>query len=442
MTASDAGDPWAWFDEARYGMFIHWGPYAVLARGEQPLFRERIDQRAYAEMACAWCPEHFDARVWAEVAVRGGMKYAVLTTRHHDGFCLWDSKVTDYSSARQAAGRDFVAEYADAFGAAGLKVGLYYSLADWRLPAYWEGPEHDPAGFAGLREYVHAQLRELLGGYGEIAELWFDGAWPEFAEDWGGEALLDELRALQPGILINNRLGRTRRVLEDGYGGPERPYGDFGTPEHRIVAEGRRWESCQTATWRLWGYAAGERWRPADVLLDMLVECASRGGNLLLNVGPRADGRLPAPFVERTERIGDWLAVHGEAIYGSEGGEVCEFVTHGRQVRKGRDLYLVCRFWDGSGAIRLAGLATPVESATLLTTGQEVAFEQGDGELVLGGLPAERPTALFPVIRLRCAACPQACDWARDRLWCGDPRRMTPWAAGRGSSVWADGRPR
>ena len=169
-------DHWKWFYEGRYGMFIHWGPYAVIGRGEQPLFRERLDQREYAEMACRWHPKKFDAKKWAAVAKAGGMKYAVLTSRHHDGFCLWDSKFTDYSTAKQAPKRDFVREYVEAFRAAGLRVGLYYSLLDWRIPAYWEGPQHDPQGWDAFCAYIHNQVRELLTDYGKIDVFWFDGA--------------------------------------------------------------------------------------------------------------------------------------------------------------------------------------------------------------------------------------------------------------------------
>ena len=419
---------WRWFPDARFGLFIHWGPYAAYGRGEQVLFRDYLDQRAYAERACQWQPAQCDPAQWAALAREAGMRYAVLTTRHHDGFCLWDSQVTDYSTARQAARRDFVREYVDAFRAAGLRVGLYYSLCDWRIPAYWEGPQHDPRGWERFREYVHAQVRELLTDYGPIDLFWFDGAWPRSAAEWRAAELVAMMRALQPSILINNR-------LEDA----EVPLGDFGTPEHAITPEARLWESCQVSTWRLWGYAAGERWRPADVLLDMLVEAAGLGGNLLLNVGPTADGKLPEEFAARMREIGAWLAVHGEAIYGSEAGEVCEFITCGRQTRKGNALYLIMRFWDGSGSVRLAGLATPVRRATLLTTGEALPFQQDADSLLITGLPADPPAPLFPVIKLECDGPPRARPWAEARLWNGDPRRMTPWAAARGTSVYADG---
>jgi len=439
-----------WFPEGRFGLFIHWGAYSACGRGEQVLFRDRLDQAEYSRAACAWAPQEFDAEEWAAVAKRAGMKYAVLTTRHHDGFCLWDSAVTDYSTARQASGRDFVGEYAEAFRSAGLRVGFYYSLGDWRIPAYWDGPEHDPEGWAAFQEYCHAQVRELLTGYGKVDVIWFDGAWPRSRLEWKSRELAQMIRELQPEILINNRLGTPHQHeidagLEEpdaGGTGISKQLGDFGTPEHHITAEaGRLWESCQVSTWRLWGYAIGERWRPADVLLDFLTEAAGKGGNLLLNVGPDAEGRFPAEFVDRMSALGEWMDVHGECIYGSEPGDICEFITYGRQIRKGSDLYLVIRFWDGRPTLTMCGLKTPVKRASLLTTGAELTFEQTPEALTIGGLPQEPPTPLFPVIKLECDGPPEPYDWARPRLWGGDPRRMTEWAASRGTSVWADGKP-
>ncbi len=428
---------WRWFPEARFGLFIHWGPYSQYGRGEQVLFREHLDQREYIRNACAWNPQQFDAREWAATARRAGMRYGVLTTRHHDGYCLWDSRTTDYTSAAQAPKRDFVGEYVEAFRSAGLRVGLYYSLADWRIPAYWEGPEVDRRGWAEFRDSVHAQVRELLSNYGKIDVIWFDGAWPHSAQRWKSFELVEMMRSLQPEILINNRLGKVDAA--DGVSGGgvieavghSAALGDFGTPEHHITPDpDRLWESCQVSTWRLWGYTIGERWRPADVLLDMLIDSASKGGNLLLNVGPEPEGPLPQPFVERMEQIGEWMHVHGEAIYGSEPGEVCEFITYGRQIRKGNSLYLVIRFWDGRDTLTLAGLETAVKRAVLLTTGQELPHSQTEDYLTLSCLPQSPPTPLFPVIRLDFDTPPEARPWAQDRLWQGDPRRMADWARG------------
>lgn len=436
-------DKWKWFPECRFGMFIHWGPYSQQGRGEQVLFREHLNQKEYEKAACAWNPTEFNAKEWAETAKAAGMRYAVLTTRHHDGFCLWDSKYTNYSTAKQAAGRDFVKDYVEAFRRAGLKIGLYYSLADWRIPAYWEGPQNDPIGWETFREYVHNQVRELLTNYGKIDVFWFDGAWPRNVYEWDSFKLVEMMRNLQGEILINNRLG----VIPDmddgsskfatGESGASKTLGDFGTPEHHISPEpDRLWESCQVATQRLWGYAIGERWRSADILLEMLVEAASKGGNMLLNVGPDSNGKIPEEFKIETARLGKWLKIHGEAIYDSNGGDICEMITRGYQVLKGNNLYLVIRFWDGRKSFRLSGLKADILNAILLTTGKTLEVEYDEDAIILNGLPDNPPCDLFSVIKLECAERPSPLSWAKDRLWSGDPRRMTNWAKTRGNSVF------
>lgn len=446
-------EKWRWFTESRFGLFIHWGPYAALGRGEQVANREMIDHREYADLACQWKPRYYDARAWADVAVRAGMKYAVLTTRHHDGYCLWDTATTDYSSAGQAPRRDFVAEYVEAFRQAGLRVGLYYSVADFRIPGFWAGPARDPGGFARFRDYVHAQVEELLSRYGHIDVMWFDKAEHHSALEWRAPELVEMMRGLQPDLLVNQRLGE---VAADGIPEDERQagagqtdgsrpalhLGDFANSEHHTGAHpGMLWESCLVPTWRLWGYAVGERWKPADQLLDNLVEVVSRRGNLLLNVGPDGEGRIPPEFTARAEEIGRWLTVHGECIYGAEGGNVTEFVTYGHQIVKGNALYLVIRHWDRRPTLRLAGLATPVRRAELLTNGQELTFEQREGEVVLYGLPADPPTSLFPVIRLDCDGPPRAEPWARGPYY-GTVDHALEMAQQRGTSVWADGKER
>ncbi|MBN2309150.1 MAG: alpha-L-fucosidase [Candidatus Hydrogenedentes bacterium] len=409
-----------WFNQARFGLFIHWGLYSLLGRGEQVLIRERLDPAEYARLTARFTARRFDPDAWARCAKNAGMKYAVLTTKHHDGFCLFDSALTDYTAVKAAAGRDLVADYVKAFRKQGLKVGLYYSLADLRFPAYYKGPQRAPAAFAEYIRFLHAQVRELCTNYGRIDLLWFDGEMPHNSEAWQASKLVRMVRRLQPHILINNRLGAHERA----------GWGDFGTPEHTIAAEsGRLWESCQVSTWRLWGYAAGERWRPAGLLLDMLCEAAAKGGNLLLNVGPKADGTFPAPFVKRMERIGAWMKRHGEAIYGSEPA-ACDFVTHGRQTVKGNTLYLLIRFWPGP-EVHLAGLKTRVLRAKLLSTGQRLHIEQHGDHVYLRGLPRKAPDPLCTVIALACKGKPKPCDWAQHGVWEGDPTgRLAEWLEG------------
>jgi len=429
-------EKWQWFPESRFGLFIHWGPYAALGRGEQVANRESIPHRQYADMACKWNPRHYDARAWADVARQAGMKYAVLTTRHHDGYCLWDSAYSDYTSARQAPGRDFVREYVDAFREAGLRVGLYYSIGDFRIPAFWDGPESDPEGFGRLREYLHNQVRELLTEYGPIDVMWFDKAEHHSALDWRSPELVDMMRDLQPGILMNQRLGSLPPAEE---GGPPGRLGDFANSEHSTRAHtGMLWESCLVSTWRLWGYAPGERWKPVDQMLDNLVDVASKGGNLLVNVGPDGEGRIPPQFVERTEAIGRWLEIHGEAVYGSEGGDICEMLTYGYQILKGNHLYLVIRFWDRQETMRIAGLASRVTGATLITNGQDLEVQQQGDELILKGLPTEPPSSLFPVIRLECDERPRPAPWVNGGYY-GSREHALEMARERGTSVWTDG---
>lgn len=433
----------SWFSDARYGLFLHWGPYAQYARGEQVFVREMLDQRAYATRACAWNPRKFDAAAWARAAVAGGFRYAVLTTRHHDGFCLWDTATTDYSSARQAPGRDFVREYVDAFRAAGLRVGLYYSWNDLRIPALYAGPERDPYGWAAMREYAHAQVEELVTRYGQIDEFWFDGAWPRTALDWDSPGLVEKMRRWQPDMLINNRLGAMPGATgviptDDEHNVHEvADRGDFGTPEHHITADPNRiWESCQVTTWRLWSHTTGDRWRATDQWLDMLTDASCKGGNLLLNVGPTADGELPPEFFERNREVGDWLRVNGEAIYGDDLTPCDVFestLLGGRQVRRGNTLYVILRFWHSCDEIRLAGLDADITRASLLGSPITLTASRDATGVILHGSPATPPTSLFPVLKLECAGEPKALSSYHSGLWGGDPMRLHAWASSRGS---------
>lgn len=439
---------WQWFDEARFGLFVHWGPYAAYGRGEQVLNRELLDQKDYARTACQWNPTQYDPKVWAAVARQAGMKYAVLTTRHHDGYCLWDTRTTDYSSVHQAPKRDLVRPFVDACRTEGLRVGLYYSLLDFRLPGWLRGPEKDPAGWLTAKQYVYDQVREILTQYGKVDVIWFDGLWPRSARDLDSQALVAMIRSLQPHILINDRLEWPQFSWHWQFENWKSRYdgayiGDFGTPEQGIYADpAYLWESCQTSVSRLWGYTRGERWRTADDILFTLLKCSGLGGNFLLNVGPQPDGQLPPEFIERARAIGDWLNLHGEVVHGVERGDVSESVTYGWQRIKGNNLYLIIRFWDGEPDLRVIGLKTRVTRATLITTGQELGVRQDDTQVVLSGLPPERPSALFPVIRLECASKPEPNEWGLCRTWQNDAEPFAKWAETRGTSVWTDGQER
>lgn len=440
---STSSDKAAWFSQARYGMFIHWGPYSAIGRGEQVLFREHMDQNDYARRACAWNPTHFDAAKLAATAKGAGMKYAVLTTRHHDGYCLWDSKLTDYTSMHQAPKRDLVAEYVNAFRAEGMHVGLYYSLADWRIPSHWAGPKKDPEGWKKFQAYIHGQVRELLTNYGKIAVIWFDGAWPHGAEEWQSEELVRSIRKLQPDILINNRLDIEAAPGQEEQAGGSKKFGDFGTPEHHITAEkGRPWESCQVTSWRLWGYGRGEHYRSAKHLLDFLCDCASKGGNLLLNVAPDGQGELPKEVTSALLEVGEWLKVNGEAIYGSERGELTESTTYGYQILHGEYLYVVFRFWPHESEMRLMGIEAEVAEAKVLAGNIPLKATQDETAIRLSGLPIEPPGTLFPVIRLKLRKGYRILPPGKIRIWNHDPHALIDWARSRGTSVWADGKER
>jgi len=381
-----------WWTEARFGMFIHWGLYAIPARGEWVMYCERIPKAEYACLAERFRPRRFNADEWVALAQEAGMRYLVLTTRHHDGFCLWDSQVSDFTTVKSAAQRDFIAEYVAACRKAGMRIGFYYSLLDWRWPAYWEGPEKDPEGWAEFREYVHAQVRELMTQYGKIDILWYDGAWPHSAEDWQSEGLNAMVRRLQPDIIINNR----SRVPED-----------FETPEQHIRPADRPWESCMTIDDLWWGYHPGDpNLKSPRQLVRNLVKCVAGNGNFLLNVGPKADGTIPAPQARRLRAVGEWLRRNGESIYGA--GPAPFGQAHlGQVTAKGNTVYVHVMFWPGR-EMCVAGIKNRVQRACMLATGEELPFEQQQDRLFVRGLPPRAPDPIDTVVALELEGEPEA----------------------------------
>lgn len=350
-----------WFQDARFGMFLHFGLYAIPGRGEWVRSDEEMSEEAYRPFFEKFNPAEFNARVWAETARKAGMKYAVLTAKHHDGFCLFDSSLTDYKITNTPFGRDLVAEYVAAFREAGLKVGLYYSLLDWHHPDYPHfGDRNHPqrtdsnAGngsrnWANYIEYYHGQVRELCTRYGKLDLLWFDYSYDDMrGEKWEATKLINMVRSLQPDILIDNRL----EVSGEGFGSlyacrPTAYHGDFITPEKMIPPNGLQdvrgndlcWESCVTMN-NNWGYCAEDHFfKSPALLIKKLVECVSKGGNMILNVGPMASGAFPKESVRTLEEIGKWMRVNAESIYGC-GKSGLEKPDFGRFTRKGNTLYL------------------------------------------------------------------------------------------------------
>ena len=255
-------DRLAWFRDARFGMFIHWGPYAVHGRCVWAKYRERMTHAEYVDHAKQFTAERYDPSEWVRLAKAAGMKYMVLCTRQHPGYSMFDSRLSDFTAARGAPGRDLVAEYVEACRSAGMRIGFYYSLLDWRYKAYFDGPQEDPEGWAQYLEYVHGQVRELMSNYGVIDLLWYDGRWPHAASDWRADELNRMVRSLQPDILINDRAGES---------------GDFGTPEQR-----RTWLPDLCAMTRFASYCLTEPGAGSDAA-SLTTRAARRGDEYVLN---------------------------------------------------------------------------------------------------------------------------------------------------------------
>jgi alpha-L-fucosidase len=378
----------SWWREAKFGMFVHWGLYSALGREAWAMGDEDIPLAEYEQLTKQFQPAPNVARAWARLAKEAGMKYMVLTAKHHEGFCLFDSKLTDYCATKQGPKRDLVREYVDAARAEGLHVGFYYSLMDWHHPD-WRNCKTDAEARKRFVDYTHGQLRELLSNYGKIDILWYDMAVPLDAEGWRAEEMNAMVWQLQPDILINNR---------------NRLAGDFSTPEQSTQASKADWESCMTMN-DSWGYLPGDHnWKSAQQLLQNLVECARDGGNYLLNIGPRADGSVPEPEVERLKVIGGWLKRNGDAIYATQR---CQF-PHGNigaYTRRGNTLFVVIYFWNGE-TMTVGGVKFKVNSARLLAGGTAVKFVHRGSQLIFAGLPASAPDAPLTVIAVECASEP------------------------------------
>ena len=381
----------AWFRRARFGMFIHWGLYAQLGRHEWVMNRERIPVEAYEKLADTWQPKPNAARDWAKLAKAAGMRYMVMTTKHHEGFCLFDSELTDYNAVKRGPGRDLVAEYVAAARAEGLGVGFYYSLMDWHHP---DGARcaKDEAARQRFVEYTHGVVRELCTNYGKLDIMWYDGSWPLDAEGWESVRLNAMVRELQPDIIINNR----SRLDED-----------FGTPEQHITPEagGRMWEACMTMN-ESWGYTPIDRnWKTAWDMVGTLRQVAAGGGNLLLNIGPLPDGSVPYQCIGVFNQVGQWLAKYGPTIYDATDSMQQEWQTAGAFTRRGSTIYFHCNRWPGS-ELAIGGLRNKLLAARLFA-GPAIDFTQEADRLVLAGLPEVAPDPLATVIELEVAGEPR-----------------------------------
>jgi alpha-L-fucosidase len=405
----------AWWHAAKFGMFIHWGLYSVIGQHEWALEQQGVPIPQYEILAKHFHPKPNAARDWARLAKRAGQKYMVMTTKHHEGFCMWDTKLTDYCATKQGPGRDLVREYVEAARAEGLRVGFYYSLMDWHHPdgARCKTDEEARKRFV---EYTHGLIRELLTNYGKIDVLWYDVSWPLTPEGWESQRMNEMVFELQPEIIVNNRNG-----LE----------GDFATPEQHIQASegGRAWEACMTLN-DSWGFnRADDSWKTPKVVVNNLATCAQGGGNYLLNIGPQPDGSVPEPSIAVLEPVGAWLERNGKSIYETERGDF-RATSGSNFTRKGNTMYVHQRFWPGHTpaaewvpfykpevVIGIGGVKTKVKSARLLKTGQNVQFRQDDYSLQLIGLPLQAPDSPVTVIEVECEGEPSVDHYSIRPTW-------------------------
>jgi alpha-L-fucosidase len=356
-----------WWRDARFGMFIHWGPYAVPAgeyggetvRGisEWIMNSAQIPIPEYEEFAASFNPVLFDADEWVQIARDAGMKYIVITSKHHDGFGIWDSDVSDYDIFNASPfDRDILRELTDAAAAQSISLGFYHSIMDWHhpdaqgphYPTYNTSDKSNPNFPRYVENYLIPQVRELVADY-DPAILWFDGEWiPEWTHEMGID-MYNMVRSMKPGILINNRVDKGRQGMQGMTRTDQQYAGDFGTPEQEIL-EGTSaldWESCMTMN-DSWGYkVSDDNWKSAEMLIHNLVDIVAKGGNYLLNVGPTAEGLIPEASVERLAEMGDWMDVNGEAIYG---GRLWDHYEDGESIRytyAGDNVYAVSLDWPG-----------------------------------------------------------------------------------------------
>ena len=419
-----------WWTDARFGMFIHWGLYSLPARHEWVKNYERITDSAYQKYFDHFNPDEFDPVKWAKEAKAAGMKYAVLTTKHHEGFCLFDSKYTDYKATNTKAHRDLVKEFVNAFRAQGIKIGFYYSLLDWHYPDYTIDDAHPQRAPDGLndeqkaayyarvnkgrdmkkyQQYLKNQVTELLTNYGKIDILWLDWTWGKddkygkHPQDWDAVNLIKLVRKLQPGIIVNNRLGLDQDGYSDG--------GDFVTPEQvkpsaLLKYKGKDWETCQTFSGS-WGYYRDENtWKNQRELLDLLITSTANGGNLILNVGPTARGEFDYRATRALDSMAYWMHENNQSIYN------CTFppaqydlpesmgdrLTYNPNTKK---LYLHLFNYPADGKLVLPNYNGKISYAQFLNDDSEVPFKAADnGTDIVLKLPLSKPPYEVPVLEL------------------------------------------
>ena len=431
VTRKTPGDT-EWFRQDRFGMFIHWGLYAMPARNEWIKHIECITDEKYDKYFKYFDPDLYDPKDWARRAKAAGMKYAVLTTKHHEGFCMFDTKYTDYKCTNTKAGRDLVREYVDAFRAEGIKVGFYYSLIDWHHPDFTIDTKHprrfdkdaekqnEGRDMKKYAEYMRNQVTELLTNYGKIDILWFDFSYPEpdegFPEwmkgkgkdDWESEKLIALARKLQPGIIIDNRSD-----LEQDLWTPEQ-YQPLTWQKHAETGELVTWEACQTFSGS-WGYHRDEStWKSPKMLIEMLINTVCIGGNLLMNVGPTARGYLDHRAEKALDVYANWMKYNSRSIYNCTMAEPEFEAPRGTRLTQsldGKRLYVHLVEYPYA-FLEFNGLGGKIDYAQFLHDGSEILYTEGkvdhfsegrtkNDTLVAFKIPAVKPEGVeVPVIEI------------------------------------------
>ncbi|MDB4889609.1 MAG: hypothetical protein JWL61_1464 [Gemmatimonadetes bacterium] len=417
----------AWWRDAQFGMFIHWGAYAVPAGvyhdervpgiGEWIMSRSKVPVAEYEQFVRAFNPVKYDADEWVRIASDAGMKYIIVTSKHHDGFAIFDSKVSEYDMVDASPfHRDALKSLAEAAHRQGLRFGVYYSIMDWHHPDAQapNTPEYNSRTWSNpnfsryVETYMKPQLKELLTQYPNIDVLWFDGEWVADWSDEQGRALYAWLRAIKPSLIINNRVGHTRQGMSGMGQNGGIGVGDFGTPEQRVPATGLPgvdWETCMTMN-DTWGFKSfDDGWKDTRTLLRTLIDVASKGGNFLLNVGPTAAGQIPTESAARLREMGQWLRANGEAVYATTVSPF-DAPAWGRYTTgKGR-LYAHVFDWPKDGQLALTGVTIKPRAVYLLSDKKPLVVEQqGDGFVVR--LPAVAPSSIASVIVLEGAVAGQ-----------------------------------
>jgi len=401
-----------WWRDARFGMFIHWGLYAIPAgewdgktnHAEWIRHSAQIPMETYDKFVDQFNPIEFDADEWARMAKDAGMKYMVITSKHHDGFCLWPSEHTEYDIESTPFKRDILGELTEACRKHGVRMCFYHSIMDWHHPNYprrgWEKDRADQqVDMDKYTAYMKAQLKELIERY-DPAVLWFDGEWEGAWTHERGVDLYEYVRSLKPDIIVNNRVDKGRRGMQ-GMTKDSKFRGDFGTPEQEIPHTGMPgvdWESCMTMN-RHWGWNKNDKaWKSSTDLIRKLVDITSKGGNFLLNIGPKADGTFPDAAVERLAAIGDWMDVNGESIYGTSASPF-KHTPWGRCTTKNEKLYLHVFDWPKDGRLVVSSLKATVKRAYLLADADQesLTVEPGDAGPTIT-LPEEAPDPVDSVI--------------------------------------------